>query len=211
MEITNNQFQDYLKNPNEHNFFLKETEPQDVSKILRELNAKKAKDIYGISPKFPKFVKIAADVLKNHLKMLFNHSINQGIFRDKLKAGLIHPIHKGASKSVCSNYRPISFLSLFSKVFGFQRGKSSEHAVLDLYTNILQAIETKEKTSCIVLDFSKAFDTVNHKILLSKLEHYVIRGLPLIWKQYQARSENWKVYISQTLKLSLVESPREVY
>ena len=70
---TNNQFQDYLKNPNEHSFFLKETEPQEVFEILRELNAKKATDVYRISPKF---IRTAADVLKNHLTTLFNHSIN---------------------------------------------------------------------------------------------------------------------------------------
>ena len=73
--------------------------------------------------------------------------------------------------------------------------------MLDLYTNMLQAIESKEKTRCIVLDFSKSFDTVNHKILLSKLEHYVIRGLPLTWEQYETSSENWTVYISQTLQV----------
>ena len=101
---TNNQFQDYLKNPNGHSFFLKETEPKEVFEILRELNAKKATDVYRISPKF---IRIAADVLKNHLTILFNQSINQGIFPDKLKTGLIHPIHKGDSESVCSNYRPI--------------------------------------------------------------------------------------------------------
>ena len=101
-----------------------------------------------------------------------------------------------------SNYRPISILPLFSKVFerlmfnriynfvikheiisknqfGFQKGKSTEHAILDLYTNLLQAIEKQHKTSCIFLDFAKAFDTVNHGILIKKLEYYGIRGKPL--------------------------------
>ena len=64
-----------------------------------------------------KFIKIAVDVLKNHLALLFNHSVNLGISPDKLKAGLIHLTHKGNSKSICSNYRPISILPLFSKVF----------------------------------------------------------------------------------------------
>ena len=70
---------------------------------------------------------------------------------------------------------------LYTNQFGFQRGKSTEHTMLDLYTNILQAIESKEETSCIFLDFAKAFDSVNHEILFSKLEHYGLRGLPLIW------------------------------
>ena len=89
---TNNQFQDYLKN--EHNF-LKETEPQEVFKILGQLSAKKPQ----MHTDNNKIIKIAANVLKNHLTILFNHSINQGIFPDKLKAGLIHPIYKGETQN----------------------------------------------------------------------------------------------------------------
>ena len=70
---------------------------------------------------------------------------------------------------------------LYKNQFGFQRGKSTEHALLDLYRNIVQSIKSEEKTSCIFLDFAKAFDTVNHEILLGKLEHYGIRALILIW------------------------------
>ena len=79
---------------------------------------------------------------------------------------------------------------LYKNQFGFQWEKSTEHAVLDLYTNILQAIESKEKSSCIFLNFPKTFDTVNHEILLGKLEHYGIKGLPLIWfKSYLSNSK----------------------
>ena len=97
MGNSDNQFQDYLK---------------EVFKILRVLNAK-VTDVHRISPKF---LKIAANVLKNHLIILFNYPINQGIFPDKLKAGLIHPIHKRDSKSVFSNYQPTSILPLFRSV-----------------------------------------------------------------------------------------------
>ena len=58
--------------------------------------------------------------------------------------------------------------------FGFQKGKSTEHAILDI---ILKALEKKEKACCIFLDFEKAFDTVNHEILLTKLEYYGVRGI----------------------------------
>ena len=91
-----------------------------------------------------------------------------------------------------SNYCPISILPLFSKVFerlmfnriynfvikheiiyknqlGSQKGKSTEHAILDLYINLLQTIEKQHKTSCIFLDFAKTFDTVNHDILIKNL------------------------------------------
>ena len=56
--------------------------------------------------------------------------------------------------------------------FGFQKGKSTEHAVLNIYASILKPLEKKEKACCIVLDFAEAFDTVNHEILLTKLRHY---------------------------------------
>ena len=61
--------------------------------------------------------------------------------------------------------------------YGFQRNKSTEHAIIDIHERILQSIEKKETPCCVFLDFAKAFDTVNHRILLHKLEHYGIRGL----------------------------------
>ena len=153
--------------------------------ILKSLNIRKSTDIFSVSPKM---IKIPAEVLKNHIAALFNYSINQGIFRNNLKIAFIHPIHKSKSKLMCSNYRPMTILPILSKIFeklmykrdymiffkksktlynsqfGFQQGKSTEHAILDLYTNIIQSIEKQEKSSCIFLDFAKAFDTVNHKI-----------------------------------------------
>ena len=95
---------------------------------------------------------------------------------------------------LCSNDRPISILPIFSKILeklmhkrltSFLdrqiRGKSTDHAILDLHTNIIKTVESREKSCSIFLDFPKAFDTVNHDILLEKLKHYGIRGLPLNW------------------------------
>ena len=65
---------------------------------------------------------------------------------------------------------------LYDHQLGFQKEKSTEHAESDLYTNIINAIEKHQKTRAIFLDFARAFDTVNHDLLLRKLEHYVIRG-----------------------------------
>ena len=61
----------------------------------------------------------------------------------------------------------------------YQEGKSTKHALLDLYTNVIQSIEKQEKSSGIFLDFAQAFDTVDQKILLIKLDYYVIRGIAL--------------------------------
>ena len=198
--------------------FLKETDSDEVYKILKNLGLKKAIDIFGIPPKL---VTMAANTLKNQIPILFNLSITQEICPDKLQIGQINPVYKFESKMLYSNYCSISILPLFSKVFerlmfnriynfvikheiiyknqfGFQKGKSTEHTILDLYTNLLQATEKQHKTSYIFLDFAKAFDTVNHDILIKKLEYYGIRGKPLNWLSYLSNRKQ-AVKIGQTL------------
>ena len=202
-------------------FLIKEADLDEVYKILKNLDVKKPTDIFGIPLKL---VTMAANTLKsnNQIPILFNLSITQEIFPDKFKTGQINPVHKFESKMLYSNYRPMSILPLFSKVFerlmfnkiynfvikleiiyknqfGFQKGKSTEHAILDLYTNLLQAIEKQHKTSCIFLDFVKAFDTVNHNILIKKLEYYCIRGKPLNWLISYLSNRKQGVNIGQTL------------
>ena len=169
--------------------------------MLNNLNTRKASDIYGISPKL---VKLSFERIKKILSQIFAASFHKGIVPDKLKSALIYPIHKGETKMLCSNYRPISILSIFSKIlekllhkrltsfldrydilykhqYGFQRGKPTEHAILDLHNNIIKAVESREKSYSIFLHFAKAFDTVSYDILLEKLKCYGIRDLPLNW------------------------------
>ena len=68
---------------------------------------------------------------------------------------------------------------LYRRQYGFQNGKATEHAVIDIQENILNSLEKGEISCCILLDFAKAFDTVNHSILVQKLNHYGIRGKAL--------------------------------
>ena len=200
---TNNIFQDYLKNPNEHSIFLNEINPNEVFKILAGLDPTKASDIYGIPPKI---LKTTSRSLCTNLTMIFNKSLKLGVFPDALKLTKVIPIHKANSKMIVSNYRPISLIPLFSKVFeklmhkrimdflikqnilskkqyGFQKNKSTEHAILDMQSKIIDAIEKREKSCCIFVDFAKAFDTGNHSILIQKLNYYGIRGATLNWLQ----------------------------
>ena len=197
--LTNNKYQDYLKNPNKCSFFIKETTPHEINLIIQSLKSSNTTDIFGISTKF---VKIASTAIEAILASIYNKSINEGIFPDAMKLAKILPIHKGDSKFIVSNYRPISLLPILSKIFeklmynrliefinknniltpnqfGFQKNKSTEMAVNTIINNVINSFEKKETAYCIFLDFAKAFDTVNHQILIKKLEYYGIRGTPL--------------------------------
>ena len=148
------------------------------------------------------------------LVKLFNKCMDNGIFPDSLKIASIIPLHKGGVKNEATNYRPISLLPLFSKIFekvikhrlitfldknnlitdnqfGFRKSHSTELAVIDIQNTLLQNLDNNKLTCTIFLDLSKAFDSVNHNILLKKLERYGIRGMPLkLMKSYLSNRQH---------------------
>ena len=155
--------------------------------------------------------------LANPLAKIVNISLSTGIHPEKLKIAKITPIFKKGSKLSTSNYRPISLLSninklierlVYNRVFNFankqklfykfQYGFRPKHSTAHALTNITEEIRDsldKNKYSCAVfVDFQKAFDTVNHSILLAKLEHYGIRGT--INKWFESYLSNRKHFVS---------------
>ena len=135
---------------------------------------------------------------------IINNSVETGIYPDKLKHAKVIPIFKGDDETEVSNYRPISLLSIFNRIFekvmftrlknflqkhnvlnqnqyGFRENHSTEHAILDLVNQIQLNMNESKYTCGIFIDIRKAFDTVNHCILLSKLQHYGIRGIVKDW------------------------------
>jgi len=99
--------------------------------------------------------------------------------------------------------RLISFFNKYQLLtpsqFGFQANKSTELSVNEIINNIINSFEGKESAFCIFLDFAKAFDTVNHKILLKKLEYYGVRGSPLKWFQSYLQNRQQYTEINDTL------------
>ncbi|CAB3998988.1 Hypothetical predicted protein, partial [Paramuricea clavata] len=95
---------------------------------------------------------------------------------------------------------------LFPYQFGLRKGYSTEQAILEITDNIKTAIDKKQLTCGIFLDFSKAFDTVNHKILLSKLNKYGFRGVPHLWftDYFTNRKQYVRVGDTESDKLNLL-------
>ena len=121
-----------------------------------------------------------------------------------MKIARVVPLFKTGDRSLFTNYRPVSILPSFSKFlekvvysrlynylckleilcdnqFGFRKNHSTSLALIDLYEKVSLALDRKEHAVGIFLDLSKAFDTVDHNILLDKLKHYGIRGMALDW------------------------------
>ena len=144
--------------------------------------------------------------VKTSLMNILNLSLNPGLFPDSMKVTKVTPIFKKGEKSGISNYRPISVLPCFSKIlkrimynrlydyfstnsilfneqFGFQAGHSTEHALLELIDQICDSFNDKNYFLGTFIDLSKAFDAVDHSILVKKLEHYGIKGRSLSWFQ----------------------------
>ena len=149
-----------------------------------------------------KCIKLAVNHIYEALSMVFNQSLLQGIFPENFKVSKVTPIDKGGEEMDPFNYRPISTLSALSQMFeklickqlvnylekheilykfqfGFRKGHSTSQAIAEIADNLRNAIDNNLYSCGVFLDFSKAFDTVNHTILLKKMERYGIRGVSL--------------------------------
>ena len=192
--------QTYLKNSVSNTMFLNMVDADEVFDIIKNFKNKSTRD-----------TKISALKIANTsygftstLAFVISKSFQQGVFPEQLKLARVTPIHKEGSKSDVTNYRPISLLTSFSKIYeklmhnrisqflesndslyeaqyGFRSGRSCEHALLDAQNSILQNLSKNKISLLLLIDFSKAFDMVDHSILLNKLEHYGIRGITLKW------------------------------
>ena len=128
-----------------------------------------------------------------------NEALEKGIFPNCLKLALVVPVYKKAEKSNPTNYRPVSLLTIFSKIlekiifgkiyefmsdklikeqFGFRPKHSTSDLMIYLMEHISNLISNDSKCLVLFFDLAKAFDTLDHAILLRKLENYGIRGIP---------------------------------
>ena len=179
------------------------TSIEEIEKIIYELPNKSSHGHDTISNIILKKLNTS---ISYPLKLIFNQSITQGMFPKSMKLVEVIPLYKGKCMDLVENYRPISLLITISKVlekiiytrvynyfekheilfnsqYGFRSKHSCEQALIELTGKLIQAKENKLKSAALFLDLSKAFDTLNHEVLLSKLERYGIRGLCNDWFQ----------------------------
>ena len=194
-------FEKYLKGNYRESMF---AEPITEYEIITEIDKLSTNKSAGYDEVSAKIVKVIKQDISKPLAHIFNLTFQYGIIPDSLKIALVTPVFKANEKYLFENYRPISVLTCFSKLleklmytrlishiekqqilskhqYGFRRNRSTEHAIIELTEKISKAIDEGKYTIGIFLDLSKAFDTVNHEILLKNLEYYGIRGSCLKW------------------------------
>jgi hypothetical protein len=176
--------------------YLKPVTEHEVIRVIENLKSKSSSGWDGISMKLIKKIKFEiAEPLTYIINLIFKTSV----FPDKLKIAKVIPIHKKGVKTQVSNYRPISLLPSFSKVieklilnqlenfqdqhkflhnhqFGFRKGLSTALATVSITNNLQNSLDKKQIAVLFSLDLSKAFDMINHSLLLKKPYLYGYRG-----------------------------------
>ena len=209
----NGKIQDYLDESNKYSMYLLETSESEIFDIVQSLDSKTSADHNGVSMAI---IKKIIHLIVKPLTHIFNTSFTQGCFPDSMKIARVVPIYKSGDKRMFTNYRPVSLLSQFSKIleklfdkrltdfinkynilcssqYGFRSGCSTSHALVNLIEDITTALDKRMSTLGVFIDLKKAFDTIDHELLIKKLQHYGFRGIVLEWlKSYL---KNRKQYI----------------
>jgi hypothetical protein len=212
---SNKKISDYLKdNYIQASIYLTPCSIEEILKIITSLKNSKSTGHDNLNSTLIKGIKYG---IVGPLSFLINRSFESGIFPDSLKIAKVVPLYKGNEKHLLSNYRPISLLTCFSKIYekvihrrlttflekhkilcdnqyGFRPNHSTTQAVTELSSSILSALSKKEATLAAFLDLSKAFETLHFDTIFHKLSTYGIRGkaLDLIKSYLKMR----KMYVS---------------
>ena len=201
IKLSRKSFSDFLPFNIHESILLSQITEDEISKIISSFNSSKFAGPNSIPTKILKILQVQ---ISKHLTDIFNLSFTTANIRFSLKSAKVIPIHKKNSNLIVSNYRPIYLFSnldkiieklmynriirfleknkiIYYKQFGFRKNFSTAHAIITLIENIQSALDNNKFACGIFIDLEKAFDTVDHNILLSKLNYYGIRGIANDW------------------------------
>ena len=185
---SNKPITDYLGQPNRYCISLNPCTEYEIKGFIDKLDVSKASGPFSVPSKILKSQK---NNLLKPLTSIVNKSLAEGTFPNMLKLATVVPIFKKNEKDKCANYRPISLLSnlskileramydrielfldefkiIYSKQFGFRKKHSTNHALISIVEQIRKNMDNKTFTCGVFVDLEKAFDTVNHRILIEK-------------------------------------------
>lgn len=205
---------------NDQSMFLKPLSSSQVCEFGKKIKNKHSSGVDDIPTSIVKF---AIPLIKNVLCYIINNAFKYGIFPNQLKVALIKPLYKKDNIEEMENYRPISLLPAFSKLFelamcqqltdffhkcnlfntiqhGYMAGKSTLTAIFKFVTHISESIEKGNLTIGMCLDLSKAYDCINPTLLLKKLELYGVRGNAYNLFQSYLTNRQQKVQITKNGK-----------
>ena len=196
-------FSEYLNKiqMNKNSMYLTPTSEFEISKLITQLPNKKSHSYDKINNCLLKELRL---VIVNPLNIVFNKSLEEGVFPNSMKEADTVPLYKSKCKQDSNNYRPISLLITLSKIlekivytrtivfldkhdilfnsqYGFRKRHSCSDAIMELISEILKNNENGIYTACVFLDLSKVFDTFEPSILLKKMYNYGIRGVASKW------------------------------
>ena len=198
---TTNKHAHHMGSPVVNSLFLLEANYTEIINLVKSFKNSKSSGLDNVSNFLLK--KIITSII-TPLHHLINLSLDKGIFPNIYKTSKILPIFKSGCPHNINNYRPISLLSSISKLlekiihvrltsfleknnilcnsqYGFRKSSSTELAIFDLYHYVAESIEHKSTALGIFIDLSKAFDRIDHKLLLAKLQYYGVRGTAYNW------------------------------
>ena len=193
-----------------------------VNTYLSYMDVTKATGLDSIGPRL---LKIAPNILTPSITYIINKSIESGIFPDTWKNAKVNPIFKNGEKDNVNNYRPISILPTLSKIIekwiqiklmnyldkytllhknqsGFRKNHSTESALILMTDTWLKAINEGKLVGCAMIDFRKAFDLVDHQLLLNKLHIYKFSDMSLSWFKSYLDNRTQQVVVNNSSSVS---------